>query len=129
MNIKNPTKGQNLKLKNSVPFPSMDDYRFTFFSKFVLWLDCWKNLKQNKREGCLSEETFFALRHTVNTIPELIKYLLTEQNFKYVLTGKFRTDNLEARFGQYRQMSGANYHATVQEILQAVKKSCALKVC
>ncbi|GFX98976.1 hypothetical protein TNCV_4301511 [Trichonephila clavipes] len=37
------------------------------------WLDCWKNLKRNKREGCLSEETFFALRHTVNTIPELIK--------------------------------------------------------
>ncbi|GFX43151.1 hypothetical protein TNCV_2711951 [Trichonephila clavipes] len=63
------------------------------------WLDCWKNLKQNKREGCLSEETFFALRHTVNTIPEVIKYLLTEQNFKYVLTGKFQTDNLEARFG------------------------------
>ncbi|GFX45968.1 hypothetical protein TNCV_2163431 [Trichonephila clavipes] len=58
----------------------------------------------------------------VNTIPELIKYLLTEQNFKYVLTGKFQTYNLEARFGQYRQMSGANYHVTVQEILQAEKK-------
>ncbi|GFX45955.1 transposable element P transposase [Trichonephila clavipes] len=79
------------------------------------WLDCWKNLKQNKPEGCLSEETLFALRHTVNTIPELIKYLLTEQNFKYVLTGKFQTDNLEARLGQYRQMSGANYHVTVQD--------------
>ncbi|GFT19597.1 hypothetical protein TNCV_2534731 [Trichonephila clavipes] len=76
----------------------MNDDRLTFFSKFVQWLDCWKNLKQNKREGCLSEETFFALRHTVNTIPELIKYLLTEQNFKYVLTGKFQTDSLEARF-------------------------------
>ncbi|GFV53760.1 transposable element P transposase [Trichonephila clavipes] len=100
----------------------MDDDRLTFFSKFVQWLDCWKNLKQNKREGCLSEETFFALRHTVNTIPELIKYLLTEQNFKYVLTGKFQTDRLEARFGQYRQMSGANYHVTVQEILQSENK-------
>ncbi|GFV46503.1 transposable element P transposase [Trichonephila clavipes] len=128
MNSKNPTKGQNLKLKNSVPFSSMDDDRFTFFSKFVQWLDCWKNLKQNKREGCLSEETFFALRHTVNTIQELIKYLLTEQNFKYVLIGKFQTDSLEARFGQYRQMSGANYHVIVQEILQA-EKSYALKVC
>ncbi|GFU14695.1 transposable element P transposase [Trichonephila clavipes] len=120
MNIKNQTKGPNLKLKNSVPFSLMEDDRFTFFSKFVQWLDCWKNLKQNEREGCLSEETLFALRHTVNTTPELIKYLLTEQNFKYVLTGKFQTDNLEARFGQYRQMSGANYHVTVQEILQAV---------
>ncbi|GFW80623.1 transposable element P transposase [Trichonephila clavipes] len=86
------------------------------------WLDCWKNLKQNKREGCLSEETFFALRHTVNTIPELIKYLLTEQNFKYVLTGKFQTDSLEARFGQYRQMSGANYHITAGNFASCEKK-------
>ncbi|GFU14670.1 HTH_48 domain-containing protein [Trichonephila clavipes] len=36
----------------------------SLFSKFVQWLDCWKNLKQNEREGCLSEETLFALRHT-----------------------------------------------------------------
>ncbi|GFR28328.1 transposable element P transposase [Trichonephila clavata] len=95
MDIKNPTK---VKV-NSVPFSSIDDDRFLFFSKFVQWLDCWKNLKQNKREGCFSEETLFALRQTVNTILELIKSLLTEQNFKYVLTGKFQTDNLEARFG------------------------------
>ncbi|GFX25159.1 uncharacterized protein TNCV_2753341 [Trichonephila clavipes] len=101
---------------------ALNKFKTYFGSLPVKWLDCWKNLKQNKREGCLSEETFFALRHKVNTIPELIKYLLTEQNFKYVLTGKFQTDSLEPRFGQYRQMSGANYHVTVQEILQAEKK-------
>ncbi|GFU08716.1 transposable element P transposase [Trichonephila clavipes] len=100
----NPVKNMNAE----------DLYSMTLeiLSLMEKWLDCWKNLKQNKREGCLNEETFFALRHTVNTILELIKYLLTEQNFKYVLTGKFQTDNLEARFGQYRQMSGANYHVT-----------------
>ncbi|GFT52610.1 hypothetical protein TNCV_3765151 [Trichonephila clavipes] len=107
----------------------MDDDRLTFSSKFVQWLDCWKHLKQNKREGCLSEKTFFALRHTVNTIPELIKYLLTEQNFKYVLTGKFQTDGLEARFGQYRHMSGENYHVTACRKFGKLKKSYALKVC
>ncbi|GFU17820.1 uncharacterized protein TNCV_3335411 [Trichonephila clavipes] len=29
-----------------------------------------------------------------------------EQNFKYVLTGKFQTDNLESRFMQHRQIPG-----------------------
>lgn len=41
---------------------------------------------------------------------------------KYVLTGKFQTDCLEFRFSQYRQLSGANYHVSVQEIKESEKK-------
>src|SRR5688572_15486080 len=40
----------------------------------------------------------------------------------YVLTGKFQTDCLEFRFSQYRQLSGANFHVSVQEIKESEKK-------
>ena len=40
----------------------------------------------------------------------------------YILTGKFQTDNLEARFGLYRMLSGSNYLVSVIEILQSEKK-------
>ena len=40
----------------------------------------------------------------------------------YVVLGKFHTDNLEARFGQYRMLSGSNYLVSVNEVLQSEKK-------
>jgi hypothetical protein len=38
------------------------------------------------------------------------------------LTGKFQTDSLERRFGQYRQLSGGNYNVSVQQVLESEKK-------
>ena len=52
----------------------------------------------------------------------MIKDLLEQQQFKYVLLGKFQTDNLEARFGQYIMLSGSNYLVSVNEVLQSEKK-------
>jgi len=72
--------------------------------------------------GRLSNETLVALKHTVATFVELIKYLFGELHVSYVLTGKFQTDCLECRFSQYRQLSGANYHVSVQEIKESEKK-------
>ena len=37
----------------------------------------------------------------------------------YVLTGKFQTDQLESRFGHYRQLSRSNYLVSVADILQS----------
>ena len=39
-----------------------------------------------------------------------------------MLSSKFQTDSLEARFGQYRQFSGGNYHVTTKQILEVEKK-------
>ena len=39
-----------------------------------------------------------------------------------MLLGKFQTDNLEDRFGQYRMLSGSNYLVSVNEVLQSEKK-------
>ena len=41
---------------------------------------------------------------------------------KYILLSKFQTDNLEGRFGLYRQLSGCNYLVLVQEVFQSERK-------
>ena len=38
------------------------------------------------------------------------------------MLGKLQTDNLERRFGQYRQLSGSNYNISVQQVLESEKK-------
>ncbi|GFO08860.1 transposable element p transposase [Plakobranchus ocellatus] len=63
-----------------------------------------------------------ALHHTLLAFLQLAKYLLEEKQFKYILFGKFQTDDLEFRFGQYRQMSGSNYYVSVQQSLEGEKK-------
>ena len=37
------------------------------------------------------------------------------------MLGKFQTDNLEARFDQYRMLSVSNYLVSVNEVLQSEK--------
>ena len=51
-----------------------------------------------------------------------MKYLLRQHKLQFVLLGKFQTDNLKARFGQYRMLSGSNYLMSVNEVLQTEKK-------
>ena len=41
---------------------------------------------------------------------------------QYILPGKFQTDNLEARFGQYRQLSGDQYNISIQQVFEWEKK-------
>lgn len=41
---------------------------------------------------------------------------------RYILTGKFQTDKLESRFGQYRQLSGGNYNISIRQIFECEKK-------
>ena len=52
----------------------------------------------------------------------LVKYLLTSLKIKFVLSGNCQTDNLEARFGQHRQLSDGNTLISVEEVLQSEKK-------
>ena len=47
------------------------------------------------KAGKLSAATFFSVSFSCRSLIELIKYMLTELGFKYVLTAKFQTDCLE----------------------------------
>ena len=53
----------------------------------------------------LKTETFKALSHTINAMVYMIHDLLNNNILDYILIGKFQIDNLESRFGQYRQLS------------------------
>ena len=52
---------------------------------------------------------------------ELIKYLLTEKDLDYVLTGNLQYDPIERRFGRYRSSAGTNYFISAWQILEAEK--------
>jgi len=113
MNVKNPLKGRHLNDSFCEPIRSVNDEKLHWLSQFYEWLCAWEQLQLQPRDGCLSKETFFALKQTVIAAKLLTEYLLTSVRCHYVLLGKFQTDDLEFRFGQYRQMSGANYNVSV----------------
>jgi len=67
-------------------------------SEAIVWLDEWES---NVSKGLIVEkyfltrQTYEGLRITIQSTIDLVKYLLNECDFKYVLTAKFNQDNLE----------------------------------
>ena len=122
LNVKSVDKGYRKRDTDSNPIHESSDGRVLFLNDVFNWLCKWESLNQKPREGRLSNETLVALKHTVSCFNQLIPYLLETLHLSYVLTGKFQTDCLEARFGKYRKMSGTNYHISVQEIRESEKK-------
>lgn len=88
-----------------------------FWNIFFSGWNVGHSLKLMKSTGSysskLSKETNFSLKHTTLALLKLTKYLLDKKVLQYVLLGKFQNDDIESRFGQYRQMSGGNYNITV----------------
>ena len=89
--------------------------------KFVSWLHCWNRYNVQHDCGFLSKETYIALTHTVSTFVILIRDLPQHNVLNSILTGIFQTDQLESRFGHYRQLSGSNYLVTVSDGFQCEK--------
>jgi len=122
LNVKSTDKGRCKRDASMDPIRSVNDDNVCFLRSVHEWLVKWEGLQQKLRQGRLSNETLFALKHTVATFVELINYLFADLRVSYVLTGKFQTDCLEFRFSQYRQLSGANYHVSVQQLKESEKK-------
>ena len=122
VNVKNTTTGLHKLLDDAKVIDKVNDERINWLNKFSCWLKLGHNGITKRKEGHLSKETFVAWTHTVDTPILLIKDLLEQQQFKYVLLGKFQIDNLEARFGQYIMLSGSSYLVSVNEVLQSEKK-------
>ncbi|CAL1270294.1 unnamed protein product [Larinioides sclopetarius] len=132
VNVKNSEKGKRLKNPFCDPIKSSDQMNMVFLNKFYAWLVSWENkcgLPLNKRKeeglpgkgGKLSNETLFALQFTTKSLIEIVSHIFKEHCPEYIL-GKFQTDSLEARFGQYRQMSGGNYNVSCLQIFESEKK-------
>ena len=106
VNVKTPRKGRRLNNKYQQPLVSEDTDPKLFLKYFSDWLSRWESIKSIKSShGKLTSETFYALQHTTNALLEVTEYCLSELGAQYVLLGKFQTDCLEARFGQYRQLA------------------------
>lgn len=57
---------------------------------------------------------------------EIFESILTDDHMHYILPGKFSSDPLEARFGMYRQLSGANFYISCKQLMESEKKLRAL---
>ena len=121
MNVKSPFKGKRLNHEYATPITNnSNDAKFQFLKDFYVWLEVWDEIKEFG--GTLTKETFTALKHTTNAMLEVTDYCMSELHMEYVLTGKFQTDNLESRFGQYRQLAGGHYNISVRQVFECEKK-------
>ena len=94
-------------LDDAKPITSVDDQRFEWLKKLSEWLEAWKQYSNTNSTGFLTRETYTALQHTdttVTTLVALYKELLQHYKLRYILTGKFQTDNIESRFRLYRML-------------------------
>ena len=69
---------------------------------------------------CLTVDTSEALHLTLIGLVDMVKMLLVNKKFAYVLLGEFQSDRLEGEFGIMQQMSGGNY-ISYEQILSSVK--------
>ena len=120
VNVKTPMKGQRLKNIFEEPLRKDDHESKQFLHYFLDWLTTWQSTSTSA--GKLTRETFTALQHSTYALLELASYCTDELGAKYVLLGKFQTDSLEARFGQYRQLSGGKYDISIRQVYEVEKK-------
>jgi hypothetical protein len=74
------------------------------------------------KDHFLTTETFEAITITTKSIIAKITFLLNTTGFKYVLTRKFNTDNLERKFSSLHQANGGNYNIEAKAAIYGVEK-------
>ena len=117
-NIRSQNVGKRTRDDQKTPFYSVSDSRLTELCEKA---DFFKKWRSSKKPG-LSSETFTAVENLCKVVYNLIVTLLSDFNFRFVLTGFLQSDPLESRFGRFRQMSGGNFFISVKQIIQSEKK-------
>ncbi|KAF2883780.1 hypothetical protein ILUMI_22366 [Ignelater luminosus] len=121
VNNRDVIKGEIKRNDMCKPFKSSSDDRIEWLKKFADWLQRWHNLTQYN--GHLTKETFSAMYQSTLALISIIQYVFSHfSEVKYVLPGKFTTENLEKRFGMYRSLAGCNYNVSLDDIYSAEKK-------
>ena len=120
--VNTTVEGIYKRLPDCDPIRSVNSHQMIWMAKFVSWLQSWKLYSMSHPKSFLTNETFIALSHTVNTVLIMIPDLLQHHNLKYILLSKFQTDNFEGRFGLYRQLSGCNYLVSVKDVMYSQRK-------
>ena len=126
VNVTTPRKGRRLNYKFQQPMHAGSNEPKLFLHSFSDWLSKWET--ENSSSGRLTKKTFGALKHTMHALLEIANYCIDELGSEYVLLGKFQTDSLEARFGQYRQLAGGKYGMSLRQVYECEKKLRLLSV-
>ena len=125
VNVSTPNKGNRLKNEFKKPIICKETETKKFLKQFLDWLRKWE---MAQTAGKLTKETFIALKHTTQALLEISEYCFHKLGARYVLLGKFQTDSLEARFGQYRQLAGGKYDVSLRQVFECEKKLRLLSV-
>ncbi len=70
----------------------------------------------------MTPETFEAITLTTKSTIAKISHLLGNGGFKFVLTRKFNSDNLERKFSALRQANGGNYNMDAKAAIYGLEK-------
>lgn len=89
------------------------DMKLQFLQHFANWIEKWCT----SPNFTLTSQTAHAIVGTVRGQIELIKELLTNDGFGYVLTSRLQSDPVERRISQYRQMSGGRFLVSLKDVI------------
>nr|XP_037270149.1 uncharacterized protein LOC119161734 [Rhipicephalus microplus] len=104
-----------------MPFYGEDDERLVWLEKECLsYFSPWKESSSYKFEF-LSNETYEALRVTTMSTTLCTRHLLST-GFKFVLTERFSSDDVESLFSSIRQLNGSNDQTDAYAVLSALQK-------
>ena len=117
INVKDSTVGIRKKNENRKPIACVNDSRLSLLDSYCNFFKKWK---ETGKQG-LTPETNVACISMCQTLPQLARFLL-HKGFSFVLLGHVQSDQLEHRFGSYRQMSGSNYFISVKQVVESEKK-------
>ena len=124
LNVKSSTKGYHKRDISQDPVKSSSDWKLECLREFSQLLKFW----QSNSDYGLSKETFLALSQSCIAIADCAAYLLDMLGFSFVLLGKLQSDNIESRFGWFRQLSGSNYFISMRQVIESDIKIRAISL-
>jgi hypothetical protein len=128
VNSKSVIVGKIKRNEYSGPIHDLNDPKLQYLRQFVLWIREWRLLTESNVGVGLTKDTSAAIERSTTVLVDLVLYSFQQLGVSYILGGKFQTDNLEKRFGQYRRLSGCNYNVSFQQILGSEKKLRVKKI-
>ena len=120
INVQDPNAWIRLNDPDRRPITSVDDPQVQFLLKIADMFESMNDYRGAVRGFGLTRETRRAIVQTLRGLVDMAKYLL-ELGMKYVLLGHFQSDDLERRFGIYRQRFGGLYLIGYEQVLLAEK--------
>ncbi|XP_047001265.1 uncharacterized protein LOC124617949 [Schistocerca americana] len=120
VNVRSVFEGQRFNDPYREAIRKTTDNQVTFLNNLCHWLKVWR--VSVPISDALTSQTFQSLILTTESFLQIIPYLFEKYDIDYILLGKFQSDDLEGRFGCYRQLSGANYYISYIQILENERK-------